>query len=720
MNIYRQLFLPLRAHNMKAKTARLQAWPHKGRTIWLTGSWCIPIPQTRLLNSESLGIPAIPQSFTIDPRSILVDLSDQYVIAARSIAGTISGSRYGDRQLQTYHKMMATGLGCLEAALLNSQWRQSPREHALLQLHYATLLFEETNNVSEIESVLSQGIAQCDRTRLHALKYCMQHLLVRVLFRSRPNAAVKFLDHTIDEITTSGHVPWIYAFRFLKVSISRTTAAGVPNHAQIRNLLAIRDIAERLGDVAISTFVAILEAIVQLQIRTPESNIEAGNALARARAYVNGNETAQTFHLLELFHIVDLAESLTANDVNSFNVKIDYMDRLRARLANDAVWHLNDTFTLPLVNSASTDIWTDAGGIFAKGKSSQYGLVVTWIRSSEAHLLGYLYKAASEYFKNRGDGKALTEHVQNGMKYAQDCRTIQMSEQTSLDAHFSRAILVEKVECQLLAIKAFASFALPDFDETRSSLQTLKDHTILLPSEEAEQFEPVSLYLAAMLDQSQGNFNAAVEGYSEAIKRCSSSQTGPAYQFHTSLRILSCLNSLLIAHSSQQNEALMTERLNWLKGIFEPITSTSFNLIASNPHFQSAYNLIRATRSPDSGLHAGLVSDHNPVIRPTKIRLQECLAVAKKVGNWQIITMATCFMNATFFAGIIGERALEAAEMARECAKHVRSPIWKARAAGTLAIALERAGVTDKAKERRKEAEFFLKRIPKPLEPGTS
>lgn len=60
-----------------------------------------------------------------------------------------------------YQKLIATGLGCLEAALAGG--RLEPRLEAKMRLRYAGVLLEETENMMEAETVLSKGITLCEQ-----------------------------------------------------------------------------------------------------------------------------------------------------------------------------------------------------------------------------------------------------------------------------------------------------------------------------------------------------------------------------------------------------------------------------------------------------------------------------------------------------------------------------------------------------------------------------
>ena len=66
-----------------------------------------------------------------------------------------------DSEVKEYNKMVATGLGCLEVAM-NSN-KLFPRLEARLCLRYASVLVEETNNITEAETALTRGILVCEK-----------------------------------------------------------------------------------------------------------------------------------------------------------------------------------------------------------------------------------------------------------------------------------------------------------------------------------------------------------------------------------------------------------------------------------------------------------------------------------------------------------------------------------------------------------------------------
>lgn len=115
--------------------------------------------------------------------------------AVQGVASSLDTDTMGE-----YYKLIATGLGCLDAALTLNKF--PPRVEAKVRLRYATILSEETENLMEAETALTKGIATCEKNRLMDLQYSMQFQLLKVLFRRNRKAALVAVDKQISEAMT--------------------------------------------------------------------------------------------------------------------------------------------------------------------------------------------------------------------------------------------------------------------------------------------------------------------------------------------------------------------------------------------------------------------------------------------------------------------------------------------------------------------------------------
>lgn len=88
--------------------------------------------------------------------SVAEDCFSQAGLAAQNVARSLAKP-----EVDQHHKLVATGLGCLEIALKSN--KLPPRLEARLCLRYASILTEETTNLMEAETALTRGIAICEK-----------------------------------------------------------------------------------------------------------------------------------------------------------------------------------------------------------------------------------------------------------------------------------------------------------------------------------------------------------------------------------------------------------------------------------------------------------------------------------------------------------------------------------------------------------------------------
>ena len=254
---------------------------------------------------NSHNIPQPPsQNRPIDYQLLLLSLAEEYFAAASGYGSMADIVRRGT-EMQSYYKMMATGLGCLEAVL--KHFKLQPEIEATVRLRYAAILFEETENIMEAEEALSKGIVLCDRYRFFDLKYNMQHLLARILFSKTPRAAFKFLDGISKDVEAYQHIAWVYAFRFLKVSMHLELSSHQDLIAALNLLRSIISVSSDYGDKAILAIGTALEALTCLKMpNNAEYLEEAHRALASVRSLQLDPVTGELHQLTVLMSFVDL------------------------------------------------------------------------------------------------------------------------------------------------------------------------------------------------------------------------------------------------------------------------------------------------------------------------------------------------------------------------------------------------------------------------------
>lgn len=102
----------------------------------------------------------MPKDSSSDTAKLLISLAEEYFDAAHDLAPA-AALAMTTANVETYQKLIATGLGCLDTAL--KRVRLAPRLEANIRLRFAAVLLEETDNSMEGETALSKGITLCER-----------------------------------------------------------------------------------------------------------------------------------------------------------------------------------------------------------------------------------------------------------------------------------------------------------------------------------------------------------------------------------------------------------------------------------------------------------------------------------------------------------------------------------------------------------------------------
>lgn len=126
---------------------------------------------------------------------MLLPLAEEFFEAAYALGPSVA-MRPTPETTGTYERLIATGLSCLEGAL---KLRMPPRLEAKVRIRYTSVLYSDTTNDMEAEVALSKGITLCERNRFFDLKYHMQYILAKVMYRKSPKAAFNSLDAHVED-----------------------------------------------------------------------------------------------------------------------------------------------------------------------------------------------------------------------------------------------------------------------------------------------------------------------------------------------------------------------------------------------------------------------------------------------------------------------------------------------------------------------------------------
>lgn len=361
----------------------------------------------------------------VDYQVLLLALADEYISKAHSMASILARDMR-EVDLDQYHKLIASGLGCMESVLRNFKF-PSPTMEARLVHRYCTLLFDETENDDVAHEMLTRTVKMCERNKLIDLRYSLIHLQLRFHFRSRPVAALKMLDQMLLIIEAYKHTSWDYAMRFLRVSLSlQMLQPDIPGSLQ--QLRRVSRLAEINNHVPILATSAALEALVHLRNGGPEAIQLSQRALAAARKHQLDPSLKKIPQLAALLDCLDLCCDLISLTPDQAMVKMKQMQKVMDDASLDKTWRSDGSFCVPFGGveavSLATDIAANTGGVFERVSTGQRALVFRWIRRSELFSLGYLFSGIATAHKNSVDRKA-ERYLEEGSKISTGKRLFQ-------------------------------------------------------------------------------------------------------------------------------------------------------------------------------------------------------------------------------------------------------------------------------------------------------
>lgn len=119
-----------------------------------------PKDARRLASGAIAKSPVMPQTPHIETLPLLLAVAEDCFAKANAAAPSASWAMVKNEVVE-HHRLVATGLGCLEVAMKHN--KLTPRLEARLCLRYAGILVDETTNIMEAETALTRGIAVCEK-----------------------------------------------------------------------------------------------------------------------------------------------------------------------------------------------------------------------------------------------------------------------------------------------------------------------------------------------------------------------------------------------------------------------------------------------------------------------------------------------------------------------------------------------------------------------------
>ena len=349
----------------------------------------------------------------VDYQLLLLSLAEEYLAAAHGM-GSMAALAQRETDRHEYYKLIATGLGCMEAVL--GHLKIPPEREANARLRYATVLYEETENMMEAEEALSKGVSLCDRHRFFDLKYNMQHLLARMLFKKNPRAALKFLEGVTKDVEAYQHLAWVYAFRFLKVSLHLKMATHQDMQSALSQLGHIMSLSSGYGDKAILAIATTMEALLSLRHSSDADSIEnAQRNLATIRSLQLDPKISELPQLAVLAALVDLCCHLQQYDPGQAIAKMQVMQAALKTVNESESWAADGSFVIP-ISGARMPSCRSRNGVIRREEDGSLVFMLNWISKDDVYNLGYLLSGIALAHKNTTDGQKSEHMLEEGIK----------------------------------------------------------------------------------------------------------------------------------------------------------------------------------------------------------------------------------------------------------------------------------------------------------------
>ncbi|OJD16601.1 hypothetical protein AJ78_03241 [Emergomyces pasteurianus Ep9510] len=628
---------------------------------------------------------------TIDYPTLLLSLADEYIDAAHS-QGTALAVAREEAETNEYYKLIATGLACLEAVL--KEWKLQPRTEALVRLRYAWILYEETDNDSEAEIALSKGVDLCERNRMYDLKYCMQQLLARILYKSNPKAAMKHVDGVIHDIEGYRHTAWEYAFRLLRGTLSLSSPSQQDTTAAIHNLQKMASLASRSGDKAVFVVSSVIEALVRLQHSSSHDSIEqAQRALAMARSYQLDNKMLDIPQISTMIQMTDICCSLLDYDVKQSSEKLHILQKVMDQKIGDPHWQNDGSFSIPLSHKTMSPSAVEPTDIL-QVQNGNVLLTLRWLPEQDLYALCYFLSSVTLTAKNSQDGHKSEKFLNEGLKMIRSKFDNPQEIAESLASATARIRWRRALYCNMLLQLIFLACARTDWALARQTLKELRSTISRLEDNVDEATTCLMEYASGIISQGTGDLKAALATFQLPIFALNASTSKSARNDpRRDTAILAALNSALILRDPSRPSHSHSAASKVLSTI-EP-----YCRVSPNRYIQAAYFLISATTHTESTIQ-------------TKHDLHHSLQAATAINNSQVTCIALTFMSWKYFRGVIGEQSEKSAKAARAMARKADDKLWISVTEDLLAATLDSQGKSGEASATREQADIALLGLP--------
>ncbi|KAH7318539.1 cohesin loading factor-domain-containing protein [Stachybotrys elegans] len=583
----------------------------------------------------------------VDTLPIMMAVAEECLGKAHASVHDVAMSMHPDL-VDEYQKLIATSLACFEAALQGG--RLAPREEARVRLRYAALLHEETENLMEAETTLNKGIALCDKHRLFDLKYCMQYLMLKVLFQRNPRAALTATDKRISDCETFKHVQWYYAFRLLKASFFLEMGHGSEASA-FDNLRAIQNVAKTRGTTR------------------SDSNIEKVQACVAHAAKHQLDQTVASIPQIAV--LTPFIEIMSTINTQHPDITLGPLRMLQKKLDESDEWHnVRPDFLLPIrkQTSAAKTISDDTSAIIRTGNSaSEYDFVVmSFMTKMEMRSVIFAFSGLVSLHKPVTDGRRTIDLWREGLKILDSWDTstagIPYGPSVSLNAAVRQRTWRLEGQAYFNILLGLLSVTHCRWDNARAILARLEP---AVGTWKQPMLTVLHTYLNGAYHQGIGDFQTALRIFSDdcfTVVEGSSNQSGG----HDEIALLANMNKLwVMQHPTCRNDQVTLDMVEQLQ-----------HLGTNHPNLE--------LRIAWHNCAAALETDPPASLNVKKNHMHTAIEISKITNNFLGAAITLCIMRSRFFENVVGQQALKSGLAAARQAYKSGCLLWQSVADGML------------------------------------
>ncbi|KAK4669368.1 uncharacterized protein QC763_202350 [Podospora pseudopauciseta] len=644
----------------------------------------LKIPKDQRRPSVGAGVaksPATPSSSAhTETLPLLISVAEDCFAKANTASQRVAKSM-SEAEVADHHKLVATGLGCLDVALKsNKLW---PRLEARLCLRYASVLIDETTNIMEAETTLTRGIAVCDKNRFLDLKYCSQFLLMKTLFQRNPKAAFKLIEGHISDCGTYKHVHWIYAFRFLKASFH--LQAGSPaEHGAIDNLRKIAGVANQRKDFSIFAMAMLLEGFAHMTTMKDDWANRVQLCVAQV-SKIQLESSIQIPQIDILLRLLDLACSLHQKSHQVAAQKLTVLQRQLEELKNSPDWPLQNGEVFLSINRMSNTAPTvsnDTRAVVRQGEGNADYLVLSTLGKQEAWAIAWVFNGIVAHYRATTPGRSATLWNE-GLRVLDDTKVSTAPQ--PLPEALRQHDWARELTCYTHILIGLQAATVTDWARVKQSLDAIHEQPHTSPSP-GSSVDILTLYLEGCQQQGMANMDEALAIWKNP--RFELDLTG-AYKngsrLETELCILAALNRVYIMQEPNHRDSAETAELI---DLLRPICEDNPDL-----EIRTAWNLVLASSTFEPELSLNQAKRH----------IQGGLSGAQQLNNTQYLSMALNIMRCKLFENVVGEQALKSAKAGATQARKSGNLLWMSVAEGMLGQSFEIEGRMGEAGRARGE-----------------